>query len=54
MDANTASSMRCVAGTMELQHGYNKGPSSWCVSNIVKYQNGKRALITMQNAKWRA
>jgi hypothetical protein len=43
-----------VAGTMELQHGHNKGPSSWCASNIVQYQNGKRALVTMQNAKWRA
>jgi hypothetical protein len=43
-----------VAGAMELQHGYNKGPSSWCASNIVQYRNGKRALVTMQNAKWRA
>lgn len=43
-----------VAGVMELQHGYNKGPSGWAVAHIVQYPNGKRALITMQNGKWRA
>lgn len=42
------------AGAMNLSHGYNKGPSSWAVSHIVQYQNGKRALITLQNGKWRA
>lgn len=42
------------AGAMNLRHGYNKGPSSWAVSHIVQYQNGKRALITLQNGKWRA
>jgi len=42
-----------VAGAMELQHGYNKGPSSWCVSHIIQYRNGKRTLITIQNGKCR-
>jgi hypothetical protein len=42
----------CV-GAMELQHGYNKGPSSWTVSDCVQYPNGKRTLLTMQNGKWR-
>ncbi|MGN6774793.1 MAG: hypothetical protein ACTHKI_05975 [Rhizobium sp.] len=42
------------AGAMNLQHGYNKGPSSWAVSHIVQYPNGKRTLITLQNGKWRA
>jgi hypothetical protein len=43
-----------VAGVMQLQMGYNKGPSSWAVSNIVHYPNGKRTLVTLQNGKWRA
>lgn len=43
-----------VAGVMELQHGYNKGPSGWSVTHIVQYQNGKRSLVTLQNGKWRA
>lgn len=42
------------AGAMNLRHGYNKGPSSWAVSHIVHYANGKRTLITLQNGKWRA
>lgn len=42
------------AGAMNLRHGYNKGPSSWAVAHIVQYHNGKRALITLQNGKWRA
>lgn len=42
------------AGAMNLRHGYNKGPSSWAVSHIVQYPNGKRTLITLQNGKWRA
>jgi len=37
-----------------LKHAYSKGPSSWCVSHIVQYRNGKRALVTIQNTKWRA
>ena len=43
-----------TAGVMELQHGYNKGPSGWGVAHIVQYPNGKRTLITLQNGKWRA
>jgi hypothetical protein len=42
------------AGAMNLRHGYNKGPSSWAVSHIIQYPNGKRTLITLQNGKWRA
>lgn len=42
-----------VAGTLELQHGYNKGPSGWAVSAVVQYPDGKRALITLQNGKFR-
>lgn len=34
--------------------GYNKGPSSWSQSHIVTYHNGKRAIVTMTNGKWRA
>lgn len=43
-----------VAGCMNLQHGYNKGPSRWAVAHIVHYTNGKRAIITCQKGKWRA
>lgn len=43
-----------VAGVMELSHGYNKGLSSWAVSHVVQYDNGNRAMITMQKGKWRA
>lgn len=42
-----------VAGTMQLQMGYNRGPSGWAVANIVQYPNGKRTLVTLQNGKWR-
>lgn len=42
------------AGVMALAHGYNKGPSGWCVSHIVQYRNGKRTIITLQKGKWRA
>lgn len=44
-----------VAGTSsKLDMGYNRGPSSWSHSHIVTYGNGKRAIITMWNGKWRA
>lgn len=44
-----------VAGvSARLDMDYNKGPSSWSHSHIVTYQNGKRAIITMNNGKWRA
>lgn len=42
------------AGVMQLKHGYNKGPSGWCVSHVIQYQNGTRTLITMQDGNWRA
>lgn len=44
----------CVAGAMNLQQGYNKGPSSWATAHIVHYPNDKRVLVTLQNGKWRA
>lgn len=44
-----------VAGvTANLDMGYNEGPSSWSNSHIVTYPNGKRAIITIRNGKWRA
>lgn len=44
------------AGTAsKLDMGYNKGGlSNWNHSHIVTYPNGKRAIVTMQGAKWRA
>lgn len=42
-----------VAGCMNLHQGYNKGPSGWAVAHVVQYRNGKRAIITLQNGKWR-
>jgi hypothetical protein len=44
-----------TAGTSsDLNLGYNRGPSSWSHSDIVTYENGKRAIITTFNGKWRA
>lgn len=44
-----------VTGTSsDLDMGYNKGPSSWTHSHVVVYPNGKRAVVTMWKAKWRA
>jgi hypothetical protein len=44
-----------VAGLCgKLDQGYNKGPSSWSTTQIVTYQNGKRALYTMSHRDWRA
>lgn len=44
-----------VAGvTGSLDQGYNVGPSSWSHSHIVTYPNGKRAIVTITNKKWRA
>lgn len=42
------------AGVMQLQQGYNKGPSGWAVSHVLQYPNGTRTLVTLQNGKWRA
>lgn len=38
----------------KLNMGYNQGGSSWSHSNIVTYKNGKRAIVTISNNKWRA
>lgn len=35
-----------VAGVCQLDHGYNEGPSSWSISHIITYPNGKRTIIT--------
>ncbi len=43
-----------VSGVMNLQHGYNKGPSGWAVAHVVQYPDGNRTLITLQKGKWRA
>lgn len=44
-----------TAGTAsELDMEYNRGPSSWSHSHILTYPNGKRAIVTMWNGKWRA
>ena len=40
--------------TGDLDHGYNEGMSSWSNTHIVTYANGKRALVTCWNGKWRA
>jgi hypothetical protein len=33
---------------------YNKGMSSWSHSHIITYENGKRAMLTVRNGKYRA
>lgn len=38
----------------KLEMGYNKGPSSWSHSHIITYPNGKRAIITIKDGRWRA
>jgi len=43
-----------VAGTLSLlEQDWNVGPSSWSHSQIVTYPNGKRAIVTFYNGKWR-
>jgi hypothetical protein len=42
-----------VAGAMTLRMGYNKGASGWSVSHVLQYSDGKRAIVTMQNGRWR-
>jgi hypothetical protein len=37
-----------------MEQGYNAGPTTWAQSHIVTYTNGKRALYTVSNGKWRA
>lgn len=44
-----------VSGTCsKLDLEYTSGPSSWTNSHIITYPNGKRAIITIKNKKWRA
>lgn len=44
-----------VAGTSsKLRWDYTKGPSNWTHSHIVTYPNGKRTIVTIYDAKWRA
>lgn len=44
-----------VAGTSsKLRWDYNRGPNSWTFSHILTYPNGKRAVVTMFDGKWRA
>ena len=44
-----------VAGSStRMSMGFNRGPSSWSHSHIVTYPNGKRAIVTMWDGKWRA
>jgi hypothetical protein len=40
------------AGVMTLQQGYNIGPSSWTVSHILQYANGKRTMLTMNDGAY--
>ena len=43
------------AGTNSLlKLSYNQGLSSWTHSDIITYANGKRAIVTFFNGKWRA
>jgi hypothetical protein len=43
------------AGTSSLlDMKYNKGMSSWSHSHIITYENGKRAMLTVRNGKYRA
>lgn len=37
-----------------LNPDYVRGPGAWSHSHILTYKNGKRAIITMYNGKWRA
>lgn len=43
-----------VAGALQLQMGYNKGPSSWAVACIAQYPDGNRSILTLQRGRWRA
>lgn len=40
------------SGVMTLQQGYNIGPSSWAVSHILQYANGKRCMLTMNDGAY--
>lgn len=42
-----------VGTSSRLRLEYNSGPSSWMHTHCIVYPNGKRALITIINGKWR-
>ena len=37
----------------KLDQNYNKGGSGWNQSHILTYADGKRAIVTLKNGKWR-
>jgi hypothetical protein len=41
------------AGACTTDFGYMSGPNSHSISHIVTYRNGKRAIITVWDGKWR-
>lgn len=43
-----------VGVTGRLNMGYNVGPNKWTHTHGLIYANGKRALLTVKNGKWRA
>ena len=44
-----------VAGSFSVQDpDWTRGPSDWSHSHIITYPNGKRAIVTMWDGKWRA
>lgn len=42
------------AGSCQLSFSYQHGPTSHSLSHIVTYPNGKRAILTLRDGKWRA
>lgn len=52
--AGIVDSVYTAGHTCKRRVGYNRGPSSWSQSEIVTYPNGKRAIVTLRNGKWRA
>lgn len=43
-----------VGTTSKLKMGYNIGPSGWCHTSCLVYENGSRQLINVINGKFRA
>ena len=43
-----------VGTSTKLSLSYTRGPSSWSHTHAVLYPNGKRALVTIRDGKWRA
>lgn len=41
-----------VSGKLDM--GYNSGGTTWSHSHIITYKNGKRAIVTINNGKYRA